>query len=146
MTSQNGQRVSDGAVIGVRPVRDLSEEAGRVMPDDEGRLRLVGSRCRDCLSVVFPPAGICLECGSTQCEEVALAAHGVLYSFSTVHVSAARPTPYTIGYVDLEDGVRVLAPIENGVAIWCDMPARLLVSADGSYVCEPVQPGQGAMQ
>ena len=40
-------------------------------------------------------------------------ATGRLYSWSTVHVSASRPVPYTLGYVDLDDGLRVLALLEG---------------------------------
>lgn len=38
---------------------------------------------------------------------------GRLYSWSTVHVAAGRPTPYTLGYVDLDDGLRVLAVLDG---------------------------------
>src|SRR3546814_2520605 len=41
----------------------------------------------------------------TQCVEVG--PEGVLYSFSTVHVSSSQPVPYTIGYVDFPGDVRV---------------------------------------
>jgi uncharacterized OB-fold protein len=55
---------------------------------------------------------------------------GTLYSYSTVHVSSSRPTPYTIGYVDFENGVRVLAQVEAGATpLACDQPVEL--RADG---------------
>lgn len=40
-------------------------------------------------------------------------ASGRLCSWSTVHVSASRATPYTLGYVDLDDGLRVLALLDG---------------------------------
>src|SRR3546814_10819332 len=46
-----------------------------------------------------------------QCVEVG--PEGVLYSFSTVHVSSSQPVPYTIGYVDFPGDVRVLAKVRG---------------------------------
>jgi uncharacterized OB-fold protein len=52
---------------------------------------------------------------------------GRLYSWSTVHVSASRPVPYTLGYVDLDDGLRVLAVLDGEAGeLRMDGPVRLL--------------------
>jgi uncharacterized protein len=54
-------------------------------------------------------------------------ATGRLYSWSTVHVSASRPVPYTLGYVDLEDGLRVLALLDGDTSeLRMDGPVRLV--------------------
>jgi uncharacterized OB-fold protein len=52
---------------------------------------------------------VCNLCLSSPQEEVSLGNSGRLYAFSTVHVSSSRPVPYTLGFVDLPSGVRVLA-------------------------------------
>ena len=58
-------------------------------------------------------------------------ATGRLYSWSTVHVSASRPVPYTLGYVDLDDGLRVLARLDGDPgALRMDGPVRLVPGPD----------------
>lgn len=57
---------------------------------------------------------------------------GRLYTWSTVHVSASRPVPYTLGYVDLEDGLRVLAVLAGPSGeLQLDGPVRLMAGPDG---------------
>jgi benzoylsuccinyl-CoA thiolase BbsA subunit len=47
-------------------------------------------------------------------EPVDLPRQGALYSWTVVHAApAAFATPYVLGYVDLPDGVRVLAQIDG---------------------------------
>jgi DUF35 OB-fold domain, acyl-CoA-associated len=59
-------------------------------------------------------------------------AAGRLYSWSTVHVSAARATPYTLGYVDLDGGSRVLAVLDgNPDALRIGAPVRVVPGAGG---------------
>ena len=66
---------------------------------------------------------------------------GLLYSHSTVHVSAARATPYTIGYVDFPNGLRVLASVRGADAsLGCDVPVRL-ANANGEWFVEPMVQG-----
>lgn len=91
----------------------MSEEAvwtvpGAVAFDAEGRPKLIGGRCANCGVVVFPKAKVCRACWSEQIVDHALASDGVLYSYAVVHVARKGwKTPYTIGYVDLDDGTRV---------------------------------------
>ena len=86
--------------------------------DDTGpRPRLLGSECAVCKSRVFPKPKICSVCWSEDLQSIPLATRGKLYSYSIVH--AARKgwrAPYAVGYVDLEDGVRVCAPLEGEIA------------------------------
>ena len=87
--------------------------AGTIGHDDAQRPRLMGGLCAQCGAKVFPKPKICSACWSTDQQDLALAARGRLYSFSIVH--AARkgwPSPYAIAYVDLEDGVRICAPLD----------------------------------
>ncbi|WP_374580827.1 OB-fold domain-containing protein [Sphingomonas sp. J344] len=78
----------------------------------------------------FPhrPGEKCIEVGP----------EGVLYSFSTVHVSSSQPAPYTIGYVDFPGDVRVLAKIRGpDHALRCDGVVRL-ASENSEWFVEPV--------
>jgi uncharacterized OB-fold protein len=83
--------------------------------EEGGQVHLVGGRCATCRKVAFPRRATCDECGHVgEPEPVRLSRSGRLYSFSEVHTAPAGfPTPYTIGYVDLPEGVRVLGQIEN---------------------------------
>lgn len=73
--------------------------------------RLLGSECVDCGAVQFPTQDLCPDCwGSTRDSH--LSRTGSLYAYSTVGMGPpAFDPPYTIGYVDLPDGVRVFSKI-----------------------------------
>ena len=62
------------------------------------------SRCGHCGSLAYPPRELCHRCGQPGGTAEPLTPSGRLYTWSTVHVSASRPVPYTIGYVDLDAG------------------------------------------
>lgn len=62
---------------------------------------------------------------------------GTLYSYSTIHVSATRPTRYTLGYVDFPDGMLVLAHVElrdGGEPLSCDQVVELRAQGDEWFV------------
>jgi uncharacterized protein len=72
--------------------------------------RLVGSRCDLCAAVSWPGRPICERCGQAGTTEFRLTDTGTLITYTTVWVS--RPglvTPYVLGQVDLDDGVRIFA-------------------------------------
>ena len=73
-----------------------------------GTQPLEGSRCDSCGTVFFPPRALCAHCsGAVATEHVELGPRGHLYSLTNLHVGPIAPC--AVGYVDLEDGVRVLA-------------------------------------
>jgi uncharacterized OB-fold protein len=96
---------------GLEPLQDMPENGRQVLTTAEGTPRLMGSECSVCRTRFFPARTICFTCMSDDLTDVALAREGSLYSTTAVHVSATRETPYTIGFVDLTDGVRVLSTI-----------------------------------
>lgn len=114
-----------------------------------GGPRLIAGQCRGCGALSFPKAPVCGSCLSLEIATACLASEGVLYSFATVYQAPRHWTvPYHLGYVDLTDGVRVLAHIDGEPRI--DGRVRLGVgrvgtSADGaalmSYVFTPVAGG-----
>jgi uncharacterized OB-fold protein len=83
--------------------------------EQEGRVRLIGMRCASCGTAAFPTREVCSGCGRDDAlSEIELAGEGKLYSFSEVHAAPKGfATPYVIGYVDLTEGVRVLAQIDG---------------------------------
>jgi uncharacterized OB-fold protein len=108
--------------------------------------RLVAGKCKACGALSFPKAVVCPACLSQDIDGAHLASEGVLYSFATVHQAPRNwIVPYHLGYVDLTDGIRVLAHIEGEPKIGAKVRlgiGRVGTGADGtalmSYVFEPV--------
>lgn len=85
---------------------------GAVMTLPSGEQRLRGARCNGCGAEFFPKGMVCLECWSEDIADNPLPATGRLYAFTVVHVARKGwRTPYVIAYVDLDNGVRVSAPL-----------------------------------
>jgi uncharacterized OB-fold protein len=75
-------------------------------------------------------------------EPMSFGPRGTLYSYSTVHISASRKVPYTIGYVDFDNGVRVLAQIDaDPSTLACDLPVEVRAEADRWFVVPVAQGG-----
>lgn len=97
---------------------------------DEGEPRLVGARCLRCGAAFFPRRAVCARCLSSEVEAVPLSPTGTLYTYTVVHQSTPEfPTPYVLAYVDLPEGVRLLAPLVGVEAdqVRIGMPLRLRV-------------------
>jgi uncharacterized OB-fold protein len=130
------------AIENIEPIADLAPNGSEFTARPDGA-RLRGCRCLDCGKKFFPDRAICFGCAGRHMEESLLGPTGTLYSYATVHVAPKVPTPYTIGYIDLEQGVRVLA-FGNGEAerLRPDLPVTLVSGNDGSWWFEPVDQGQ----
>jgi uncharacterized OB-fold protein len=93
--------------------------------------RLIGGRCGACGALSFPKASVCSACLSEDLTATHLSAEGRLYSFAVVHQAPKGWTvPYTLGYVDLPEGIRVLAHIEGEPGM--DRPVRLATGEVGT--------------
>ncbi|MEV1295510.1 OB-fold domain-containing protein [Pseudonocardia sp. NPDC049635] len=119
----------------VTAIPDLAE-SGDVVETDAG-LRQAGSRCPECRAMASPPVPRCVECAAPT-RRVPLADRGTLYAFTTVRVSSSAQTPYTIGYVDLDDGVRVLTGVADPETATVDCRVIVEVAADGSRLARPL--------
>lgn len=113
------------------PFNDLARLEEPAFEIQQGAVLLKGSRSRATGSLAFPRRDVSLDGGLRDLEPVLFGPRGKLYSFATVHVSSTRPTPYTIGYIDFDNGVRVLANVEAapGQTLICDQTVEL--RADG---------------
>jgi uncharacterized protein len=88
--------------------------AAAVRWDEAGRPQLIGSHCLACDVRFSPPASVCPNCTSETLETEEQPRTGLLYTFTVVRVGPATlPGPYGIGYVDLPNGVRVLAHLKG---------------------------------
>lgn len=109
MTSPSA-RVSDSVEM-VVPDADLRD--GSMIRDFSHGTRLVGTRCIDCGGSALGERSVCSTCVSRNVQVIPLATTGKLYSFTVLHVGnggESRP----LGYVDLDDGVRVLSTLRAG--------------------------------
>src|SRR3546814_8231806 len=118
----------DGFAEDAVPFLDLKEDEELPVVERNGAVYLRGSRCGSSGSLAFPARRVCLESGARDMEPLLFGPAGVLYSYTAIHVSAARSVPYSLGYVDFPNGVRVLAQVEEsdaGAPIACDQPVDL---------------------
>ncbi len=117
-------------------VRDPAPFRDGIFVDTGGEVRLLGSRCRACGAQAFPRRTVCARCLSDHDgEEVRLGPTGVLYTYAVVRQAPAEfPTPYVIGYVDLDEGVRVFTQVRT------DHPERLGLGQRMRAVVAPMSP------
>lgn len=105
--------------------------------------RLIGSICPACNTRVFPGRDFCPACDTDAAPQpVVLSPEGTVFSYTTVRQApAGRPVPYTLAYVDLSDGVRVMAQVdEDPDTVHIGMAVRLLLR---NVVPEPGEPRLG---
>lgn len=69
--------------------------------------------CRPCGRRFFVPEPLCPHCGARDWSWVSSPGAGSVYSLSVVHqaVDPARPTPYVLAAVDLDDGWTILTQV-----------------------------------
>ncbi len=119
-----------------QPIRDIASDQPSQFVVQDGAVLLRGSQSRSSGSKAFPVREVCMETGARDMQDLFFGPVGTLYSFSTIHVSASRPTPYTLGYVDFPNGVRVLAHVrcDDVSALYCDMPVTTASEGDDWFV------------
>lgn len=72
--------------------------------------RLMGGKCQKCGKVHLPPRPLCDKCFSRGFEWVELPETGELLTYTVIHVAPPQfesMTPYTVGIVQIEDGLRI---------------------------------------
>ena len=74
---------------------------------------LIGNRCQQCNQLFFPAKPFCFSCLSKNMEPSGIGRSGTLYSFTTCHMPSGRfKPPYQVGWIDLQEGVRIFAPLK----------------------------------
>lgn len=115
-----------------RPIkrRAGSSAGGQEVADSRPRLdegRVVGSRCTACR---YPSAQVglpwCPACYRGTMEREGFGPGGVVWASARVRLRVLhRKPPYSLAYVDLDDGPRVLVRLDEPVAL--DPGARVVV-------------------
>ncbi|MEU4654877.1 OB-fold domain-containing protein [Streptomyces sp. NPDC023723] len=94
--------------------------------------RLVGTACGGCGATMIGTRVVCSTCVSRDVSRVALPTTGVLYTFTRLHVGGDGPR--SLGYVDLDNGVRTLADLrETSEPLRPDGRVRLGTDGDAWY-------------
>lgn len=92
-----------------------------LMPD--GEKCLWGARCGACSVVSFPVSDACNKCSATDMQRIKLAERGTLWSWTVQRFPPVSPPyrgvgsfePFAVGYVELQDQVRVEARLLGDV-------------------------------
>ena len=73
--------------------------------------------CDECGEVVFYPRRHCPNCTSLDLSWKVSAGEGAIYTFSVVrrsqHPAFAHMVPYVIGWIDLDEGFRMMSHVKN---------------------------------
>lgn len=96
-----------------RPTIDTDSEAWWAAIRDR---RLTVNTCRSCARNSLYARPFCPHCWSEDVELAPASGRGRLYTWSVVHQNAApfdARTPYVVAMVDLEEGPRVMAVVED---------------------------------
>jgi uncharacterized OB-fold protein len=76
---------------------------------------LAGVRCSACGHAHATRVSRCARCRAADWEDARFGPEGTVWSTTTLHVaSGSRIAPYTLAYVDIDDGPRVLAHVADG--------------------------------
>ncbi len=82
---------------------------------EEGKI--VGSRCKSCKRVYFPPRADC-DCLSGETEWVELSGKCKLITYTTVHFAPSSfryDVPYILAVAQFEEGPTVFAPLSKDI-------------------------------
>ena len=80
------------------------------------RYRLEAGKCVSCGEVGYPPRLICPRCRSRKFETITLQNEGTLLTYTVTRIGPsqfAALTPYAVGIVELDGGVRITAQLAD---------------------------------
>src|SRR5205823_12590408 len=114
---QRGTGVSAGSDVAA-----TASQRPRPEPDNVSRRyfeaaaggELIVQRCLQCGRYQFYPRRACTACGGDP-EWVPASGRGVLHTYTVIHQNRTPPfaelTPYVVGIVELEEGVRMMSNV-----------------------------------
>ncbi len=115
---QRAAAASDGVAKNPKPKRfDRGEVGYPTYEIVDEQVRLLGSRCPECVNVAFPGRDICLVCGARPVT-FTLSGCGTVHAWTSVaNPPAGFDEGYLYGCVDLEEGPRILAKLHGPVSV-----------------------------
>src|SRR3972149_4105632 len=99
------------------------------IPTDGSPAYLKGYRCLSWGRLDFPKLSPCPSCWGEEFDVVPLSRTGKLYSATDIFVGqAGMKTPYSFGYVDLPENLRIFCQLEGEIGSFrCDDDVELTV-------------------
>lgn len=92
--------------------------ANGIWKETENGIVLLGSKCKQCGEVYFPPkdVAICSHCQSEEIETIELSKEGTIYSYTAVHQAPAGgfyhgQVPFNYALIELPEKVLVQAHV-----------------------------------
>lgn len=125
---------------GPAPFNDMLSLDLRAEGADGPYLR--GTRCARCGQLHAGERIVCSTCVSTDVEPCALASRGSVYTYTILGVGPTAP--FTFAYVDLDDGVRILAHLVTVDTPIIGMPVRVEFDETGWIFTEATTEGEHA--
>jgi 3-hydroxy-3-methylglutaryl CoA synthase len=135
-----------------RPPKELRQPTPAAQwRENQGELRLNGTRCTHCGTPQYPPQRVCMNCKSKDKYEYYSFADrpGRVFSFSHDYVMETQDPPVTVTVVDFEGGGRIMCdmtdrdPDEVKVGMSVEMTFRRLYYVGGIYnywwKCRPLR-------
>ena len=88
--------------------------------EQASRHKLAIQRCCGCKTLRHPPMPVCPRCHGLSWDFVESAGTGTLFSHTTVHAPLVQPfdQPYAVGIVELDEGTRLVAQLEDRREGW----------------------------
>ena len=108
--------------------------------EQQGSYVLEGGSCIECGHATVRLTRRCPRCGAPT-EPATFGPAGTVWASTTVHVpTPERPDPYTLAYVDLESGPRLLAHVASSVTpLAVGTPIGLVGSTEAGDPCVEVR-------
>jgi uncharacterized protein len=81
-----------------------------------GQQKLMAGKCLKCGKIHLPPRPLCDNCFSQQFEWVAVSGKGKLLTYTIISIAPEQfqaLTPYAVGIVGLENGLKIPGMIQN---------------------------------
>jgi uncharacterized OB-fold protein len=81
--------------------------------------KLMAGKCIKCSKLHLPPRPICDNCYGQEFEWVEISGKGKLLTYTTIHIAPVQfqaLAPYTVGIVQLENGLKLPGMISNVAA------------------------------
>jgi len=80
--------------------------------------KILGTQCKECGSVQFPPRAHCVKCFSSNFEWIELTGNCVLITYTKVDATPSMfkdQAPYVLGLAELSEGPKVFAWIDKTI-------------------------------